>query len=140
MKKIMAIILIGLVFSISACKGKRSNPAAEKESYEKTKETLEQKEKKNPLLFLSVSSSDKHNLIGQTVIKGNVTNNAKVCSYKDVQLELSFYSKTGTLLEKGNETVYDEIAPGKSADFKIKNFAPKGSDSVAIKILGAKTR
>jgi hypothetical protein len=140
MKKITGIISMAIIVLISGCNNKRSNVAKEKESYEKAKETLEEKEKKNPLLFLSVNSRDKHNLIGQTVIQGNVTNNAKVSSYKDVQLELSFYSKTGTLLEKGNETVYDEIAPGKSANFKIKNFAPKGSDSIAIKVLGAKTK
>ena len=140
MKKIPCAIILVLIILFTACTGKGGKAAAEKESYEKAKETLEQKEKKNPLLFLTVTSHDKHNLIGQTVIKGNVNNNAKVCSYKDVELEVSFYSKTGTLLEKGNETVYDEIAPGKSADFKVKNFAPKGSDSIAIRVLGAKTR
>ena len=139
MKKIAAII-VAISFLVTSCSSKRSDPVAEKESYEKAKESLEQKEKKNPLLFLSVSSRDRHNLIGQTVIKGNITNNAKVSSYKDVQLEFSFYSKTGTLLEKGNETVYDEIQPGKSAEFKIKNFAPKGSDSIVIKVLSAKTK
>jgi hypothetical protein len=36
-----------------------------------------------------------------------------------------------------NETVYEKIAPGHSADFKTKEFAPKGADSVAIKIIGA---
>jgi len=54
-------------------------------------------------------------------------------------LELSFFSKTGTLLLKTNETVYDKIEPGKSANFKSKEFAPKGADSVAIKVIGAKT-
>lgn len=136
MKKILNICMILMVI-ITSCTSNSENAMAEKESYEKTKVTLEQKEKKDPVLFLSISNNDKRNLIGQTVIKGNVINNAKVCSYKDVQLEVAFYSKTGTLLEKGNETVYDEIAPGRSTDFKFKNFAPKGTDSIAIKILGA---
>jgi hypothetical protein len=57
-----------------------------------------------------------------------------------VQLELCFFSKTGTLLEKSNETVYDNIEPGKSADFKTKYFAPKGTDSIGIKILSAKIK
>jgi hypothetical protein len=59
---------------------------------------------------------------------------------QDVELELSFFSKTGVLLEKDNETVYEMIEPGKSADFKSKYFAPKGTDSVAIKIVGAKVK
>jgi len=136
MIKILSILLLA---GITACNSKTDQQAKEKQHYEKAVETLAEKEKKNPLLFLTVSNSDKHNLLGQTVIKGAVTNKAKVCAYKDVLLEVSFFSKTGTLLEKGNETVYEKIEPGKSSQFKIKNFAPKGADSIAIKVLGAKT-
>ena len=139
MKKLFSILATS-IFILSACNSKTPDAKAEKHSYEQTKETLAEKEKKNPLMFLKVTGHDKHNLIGQTVIRGEVTNNAKVCTYKDVQLELSFFSKTGTLLEKDNETVYDEIAPGSSSDFKTKYFAPKGTDSVGIKILSAKTK
>lgn len=138
MKKVFVVIMLSTII-LSACNSKKADATAEKDSYEKTKETLEEKEKKNPTNFLKVSGHDKHNLIGQTVIKGTVSNNAKVCTYKDVELELSFFSKTGTLLEKDNETVYDEIAPGTSSNFKTKYFAPKGTDSVGIKILSAKT-
>ena len=122
-----------------ACKNKAKEMASEKEDYKKATQVLEEKEKKNPVSFLTVSSHDKNNLIGQTVIKGSIGNTAKVCTYKDVQLELSFFSKTGTLLEKDVETIYDLIAPGKSVDFKTKYFAPKHTDSIAVKILAAKT-
>lgn len=138
MKKItgIAMMVLSIIF---ACNDTDHSIASEKEKYEHAKETMEEKEKKNPSNFLLVDSRDKKNLIGQTVVKGTLRNIAKVCTYKDVELELSFYSKTGTLLIKTNETVYDKIEPGKSANFKAKEFAPKGSDSVVIKILGAKT-
>jgi hypothetical protein len=137
MKKIplLAIMIIAVLMS---CKSKSKTEAAEKDNYEKAKESLAEREKKTPTAFLKVTSKDKHNLIGQTVIKGNVSNSAKVCTYKDVELELSFFSKTGVLLEKDSETVYEVIEPGKSAAFKSKYFAPKGTDSVAIKVLNAK--
>lgn len=139
MKRILvAVITVGLFFS--ACSSKAKKEAAEKDNYEKAKESMEEKEKKNPVAFLKVTSKDKHNLIGQTVIKGTIENNAKVCVYKDVQLELSFFSKTGVLLEKDSETIFEVIDPGKSADFKTKYFAPKGTDSVAIKVIGAKPK
>lgn len=137
MKKLISIALVSLVI-FSACKNRTKDAAAEKEKYQQAKETLEEKEKKNPVAFLTVNGSDKHNLIGQTVVKGSVSNNAKVCTYKDVLLQLSFFSKTGTLLLTTNETVYDKIEPGKSANFKSKEFAPKGTDSVVIKVIGAK--
>ncbi len=137
MKKLLCLIIIAIVV-LSACQNKAEKDKKEKDNYEQAKESLEEKEKKNPVQFISVTSKDKHNLIGQTVIKGSVYNNAKICVYKDVELELSFFSKTGVLLEKDVEKIYEVIEPGKSADFKTKYFAPKGTDSVGIKVLGAK--
>lgn len=139
----MKKILYGLAFlsiSLPACNNKDEKTADKpKDKYEQTKETLEETEKKNPRRFLSVDGHDRKNLLRQTVIKGTVSNNAKVASYKDVDVELSFYSKTGALLEKDHEVVYETIAPGSKADFKTKFYAPKGTDSVALKILGAKS-
>jgi len=129
--------LSGILFSIillAACHSKTSN-----DGYEKSKETLEEQEKENPLRFLSVSNHNKHNLVGKMVIKATIANNAKICIYKDVELELAFYSKTGTLLEKDSETIYDEITPGNSIEHKTKYYAPKGTDSVSVKIVDAKT-
>lgn len=137
MKKLLCLITITSVM-LSACQSKAEKEKVDKDSYEQAKESLEEREKKNPVQFISVTSKDKHNLIGQTVIKGTVYNNAKICVYKDVELELSFFSKTGVLLEKDAEKVYELIEPGKSADFKTKYFAPKGTDSVGIKVIGAK--
>lgn len=138
--KITFLFLLISIITLPSCGSKASKEAKEKDGYEKAKESLEEKEKKNPLAFITVSSKDKHNLIGQTVIKGSINNKAKICVYKDVQLELSFFSKTGVLLEKDNEIVYEIIEPGKSADFKTKYFAPKGTDSVGIKVLSAKVK
>lgn len=140
MKTILTCILATSSVMIFSCHHKTADAAAEKSSYEQTKETLEEKEKKDPVSFLTVSDHEKHNLIRQMVIKGSITNHARICTYKDVSLELSFFSKTGTLLEKDNETVYDEVAPGNSVDFKTKYYAPKGTDSVDIKVLDAKAK
>ena len=131
------LMLLGFVFT--ACSSNDGTAAKPKDKYEQTKETLEETEKKNPKRFLSVSGHDKRNLFRQTIIKGTVSNNAKVVSYKDVDVELTFFSKTGALLEKDHEVIYETIAPGNTANFKTKYFAPKGTDSVALKILGAKT-
>ena len=131
------LLLLGFVFT--ACSSKDESADKPKDKYELTKETLEETEKKNPKRFLSVSGHDKRNLFRQTVIKGTVSNNAKVVSYKDVDVELTFFSKTGALLEKDHEVIYETIAPGNTVDFKTKYFAPKGTDSVALKISGAKT-
>ncbi len=144
MKKLQNPVLIIsfclLFITLNSCGGSdaKNASAVKKDKYEEKKETLEEMEKKDPVRFLSVSSHDKKNLIGQTVIKGTLKNKATVASYKDVEVELSFFSKTGTLLEKDNETIYETIAPGKESDFKTKYYAPKGTDSVVLKVVNAK--
>jgi type IV pilus biogenesis protein CpaD/CtpE len=138
MKQIPVLLFITLLF-ITACSSNDKKTTDKKDAYEQTKETLAETEKKNPTRFLSVEGHDKKNLLGQTVVKGTLTSKATVSSYKDVEIELSFYSKTGTLLEKDIETIFETIAPGKDADFKTKYFAPKGTDSVALKVMGAKS-
>ena len=137
MKKVCFFLIASVL--LFSCKSNDSKKAeAEKQSYELTKESLGEKEKKNPQNFLSVDGHNRHSIIGQMVIVGSITNKASVASYKDVDIKLSFYSKTGTLLETDKETVYEVINPGESKNFKTKYFAPKGSDSVALAITNAK--
>lgn len=137
MKPLIFSLLISIaLFSCSESDSK--NAGKEKDSYEATKESLQEKETKDPQSFLSISGHDRNNLLGQTVVKGTITNKATVASYKDVDVKLDFYSKTGTLLETDKETVYEIIGPGQSKNFKTKYFAPKGTDSVALSVTAAK--
>ena len=136
MKKIIAALILAS-FVFGACVGDEKADEA-KDKYEQTKETLEQTEKKNPKRFLTVEGSDRKNLMRQTVIKGTIANNATVASFKDIDVELSFYSETGALLLKDHEVIYKVIGPNSSETFKYKTYAPKGSDSVSMRIVSAK--
>lgn len=137
MKQLMLFVFAfsSILFS---CNSNSEKAATEKESYEKTKKSMREKEEKNPVDFLVVNANDKRNLFGQTVIKGTLTNRAKIAVFKDINLNLSFYSKTKVLLETDKETVFEVLHPGESKSFKTKYFAPKGADSVAVKVLDAK--
>jgi len=130
-------ILAGIfTLTLLSCSGDSEKKAAD--DYEKGKISMEEVEQKNPKRFLTVSGSSKKNILGQTVIKGSVKSSAKIVSYKDVEIKLSFFSKTGALLEEDRETVYEAIAPGAEVDFKSKYFAPKGTDSVGFQVISAK--
>lgn len=133
-KKLVFACLFTVLF---ACKNDKKEKKFDTETYEKVKETLADKEKNNPTKFIMVSDHHRKNLIGQTVVIGNLTNRATVCWYKDVEIKLSFFSKTGVKLDEGLETVYENIGPGKTVKFKTKYFAPKGTDSVAVVITKA---
>lgn len=108
-----------------------------KDKYESTKETLAEIEQKTPERFLSVTGTKRKNVIGQTVIKGKILNKARVVTFKDVGIRLYFYSKTGALLERDDEVIYEKIAPGNEINFKSKFFVPKGADSLALEIISA---
>ncbi|HSN08394.1 MAG TPA: hypothetical protein VLS85_05115 [Hanamia sp.] len=114
------------------------NAVKEKESYNAAKESLLKKEEKNPATFITVSGSSKKNIVGQTVVKGTLVNKASIATFKDVNIKLSFYSRTKALLETDKETIFEILNPGESQDFKTKYFAPKGTDSVGLQVLGAK--
>ncbi len=138
MKKLFLYILIASPVLFSCNADTKKNAQTEKESYELTKENLLKKEQKDPSGFLMVSGHDKRNILGQTVVKGIISNKATVAIFKDVDLKLSFYSKTRALLETDKETIFEIWHPGESKNFKTKYFAPKGTDSVALEVLGAK--
>ena len=136
MKRIYALFII--VFLFSSCGNNSDFPVTESKDYQKSSETIEKTEQKHPENFLTVEGKKKKNMLGQTVIRGTIINKAKMVTFKDVEIKLFFYSKTGTLLEEDVETIYEEVHPGSSVRFKSKYFAPKGSDKLELKVMGAK--
>ena len=134
------ILLSGFCILLGCNSTPQQSPASKKEdkAYENSALTLQQTEEKYPVRFLTVDGKDKKNLLGQTVIRGKLSNTGKMVTYKDIEIKLRFYSKTGALLEEDVETIYETVAPGQTVKFKSKYFAAKGSDSLAIQVLGAK--
>jgi hypothetical protein len=137
MKKILSLLLIAMCILVS-CSNEKKYDISNSEKYEKNSTSITDIEKKNPEQFLKVTGNSKKNLLRQTVIKGKVFNNAKMVSFKDIAIKLQFFSKTGALLEEDTDVVYETVNPGASASFKSKYFAPKGTDSVAMSVTGAK--
>ena len=131
-KNLFTIIIMTCLLS---CGG---NASSEKDikNYEATKEKLAKREKKFPVEFLSISSTSKRNLIGQTVVNGVIKNAATVTAYKKVRVKLLYYS-SGSLVEN-HEEVYDEIIlPNNQHSYRAKYFTPKTTDSVSVSIMSA---
>ncbi len=136
--KLSLILFTSILLLATSCKTKEEKEKANKENYESSKRSIEELEKESPVKFLTVTGNDKRNLLGQTVVKGQVHNHAKMVTYKDVDIKLFFYSKTGALLQEDQEMLYENVAPGATVSFKSKYFAPKGTDSIAMTVLSAK--
>ncbi len=132
------MIFTAVLFVLAACSGNDPDAKNAEDKYQKSQESMEQVEQKNPARFLTASIDTKKNLLGQTVVRGTIASKAKIVSYKDVGITLRFYSKTGALLEEDQDTVFETVSPGSSVKFKTKYFAPKDTDSVAVTVTGAK--
>lgn len=136
MKQLLKVLSV-IIFFIS-CNEKEAYDVGEDRVYEKSKTNLGVTERKNPVHFLTASGTKRKNFLRQTVVLGKVYNNARMVTYHDVEVLVSFYSKTGTILEEDHVTVYEKVVPGGTVSFKEKLFTPKDADSMGMKVLSAK--
>ena len=133
------VISIFFLSMITSCNlAEKNKEEKKKQSYEASKKTIEEIERESPLKFVSVVGKDKKNIIGQTVVKGTIINKATTVAYKNFSIRVSFYSKTGTLLEEDEETIMEQVGPGDEVEFKSKFFAPKDAEEVKLKVVSAK--
>ncbi|MEY4702574.1 MAG: hypothetical protein RIR96_471 [Bacteroidota bacterium] len=132
------ILLTGMGMFCSCDFVEKNKEKQKKQSYEASKKTIEEIERENPLRFISVNGKDKKNIIGQTVVKGTIINKATTVAYKNFAVKVSFYSKTGALLEEDEETIMEQIGPGDEFEFKSKFFAPRDAEEVKLKVISAK--
>lgn len=98
---------------------------------------MEEKEKRNPTSFLSTDGTYRKNLMGEWVLEGTISNSATIATYKDVVLEIKFYSKTKTLLGTEKEAIYEYFPAGQRKSFKIKTYGYKGTKSIGWDIIRA---
>jgi len=130
--------LLAVVLLLAACN--QPEKKLDSKSYQDSKKSLADKEKDSPLDFLDITSHEKKSFFGlgrQTITKGQVTNKATVCSYKNVRIKMLCYNKDGGRIEEHEDVMDDIIAPGQSASFRTSYRLPKETDSVAISIMSA---
>lgn len=104
---------------------------------EELRTELATKEQYNPAEYIAVDGKYRKNLIGETVIEGTITNNATAAVFKDVEVKVEFLAASGTVVGEKTYTIYVKVSPSGSSPFKIKEFAPKQSESVRLAIAGA---
>ena len=132
MKKIFCLLFIIVILSSCSSDAKKS----EEQTYTEQKESLEQKEKKNPLHFLNVTGDNKKNIIGQTVIRGTLYNKATVVAYKDVRVKMLCY-KDGKMVEEHEDVIDDVLKPNSEKEFKTRYRLSKGTDSIYLSVMSA---
>ena len=105
-------------------------------TYSSNKQSLAQRESENPAQFLRISSDDKKNLFGATVVKGKVVNTASVVAFKNTRIRMLCFSN-GVRVEEHEDVIPDIIKPGTVKNFKTKYHLPKGTDSLSLSVMSA---
>lgn len=107
-------------------------------TYEEKVKSVEEIEKEEPTRFLNASGTYRNNFWGnKVIIEGNIQNNATVASYKDIIVEVIFYSKTDSEIEKQNYTIYEYCTPNQSKDFKLKIKKVDGTVKCSLNVISA---
>lgn len=102
----------------------RQQPTSEKTisnaSEGELKESLYSKESRSPLSYLSAKYTYKVNLLANTIIEGKIINSATTAGFKNVEMTVSFLSKTGVVLGRETFTVMEFVPANSSVNFRHK--------------------
>jgi len=129
------LLVITLLALVTSCKN--GNQKFDEKSYAQSKESLADKEKKNPIAFLEVLGNDRRNWLGQTVVKGVIHNKASIAAYRDIRIKMLFYNKEGKLVANHEDVYQETLLPNNSMKFKARYGTPRGTDSVALSVMSA---
>lgn len=114
---------------------RNNNIVQEEPTYNETKSTLENQERANPLDFLSTNGTYRDQVLGtKKVLEGTISNAATIVTYKDVVLEVTYYSKTNSIIGTETLTLYDYFPPRKKKSFTAKTKAPDKTASIGWEI------
>lgn len=107
-------------------------------SYEEKVMTIEEIEKADPAKFLDASGFYRQNFWGTAMkVDGQIVNNATVANYKDVTVEVIFYSSTDTELDRGQYTIYDFFPAHTTKEFKLKIDRPQNCTKLGWEAVSA---
>lgn len=101
---------------------------------------LAEKERTNPADYLVPTVKVRQNFAGQTIVEGSIMNNASVAVFQDIEFEVSYLSKTNTVISSERFIVYEIAEPGKWASFKFKTRCPRETEGYAATVVRATAR
>lgn len=134
MKPVFALAIVSLLILSCNQAANKERPSAQ---YENKKASLADMERENPMKFLKVNGDSHVNLINKEVVEGTISNQATLAAFKDIEVQVIFKDKGGSVIEKDTRVVNDVVRPNTTVDFKLKMKKPKGVASVTLDITGA---
>ena len=95
-------------------------------TYQEKVMSVEETERANPSQFLVADGTYRPNFWGDKMkISGTVENTATVANFKDVVIEVTFYSATQTVLDTRQYTLYEYVPAHSKKTFEWRVDAPQ---------------
>jgi hypothetical protein len=91
-----------------------------------------------PEEFLAVEIDPKKNLLGESIIEGEISNKASKTTYQDVELMIHWNDEAGMVLDSAIEVVFGQVAPAAKLTFKTKRKGPRKARSTIVHVRDAK--
>ena len=147
------LFLFAALFAFTSC---RNGPLANARKVKSTEELfadLEIQEKKSPLIYLTIDADINENRIeiangrhpegiayvndGST-ISGAIKNTALMAEFKDIVINVIYYSQSGEEIETKDFTINEFFSPKSTNKFHLKVYPPDGMAKFEIEVKSAK--
>lgn len=130
---ILIIVFVAIIAFVDYMNAKNSGS-----SYEESIMTIGEMEVADPSSYLNTTGTYKPTFLGdQLKINGIIENKATVTNYKDVVIEVIFYSKTNSEIAREQYTIYDFFAPNTKKEFKLKVKNYSNVETIGWKVFNA---
>lgn len=141
MKKIIPTLLLTIIL-LTNCNNFDSTDSSEsnitERSPEELKMDLKTQEQSAPTEYLTADGTYHENFWGDKLkISCTITNKATLATFKDVVVQVTYYSKTKTELGTNEYTIYEMFPPNSSniIEMKIDNY--KDVNSIGLGVINA---
>ncbi len=155
MKSILTVILISAAILFASCGSDASSSNSERpKTPEELRVELKQKEEIAPLEYLKDKGvtmlpqqkkirngglfRDAEYAPDGAIFEGDFINSATLAKFKDIQVNVSYFSKTKTLIKEESYIIYEFFPPNTTKHFSFKVAEiPEAQKSFAFEIVGA---
>lgn len=100
-------------------------------TYQEKKVSVLEVERANPSSFLTANGTYNRTLFGKKIkVHGSVTNKATVANFKDITIEVVYYSDTRSEIERERFVLYDYVPAHSTKSFEWEIKPPSGTSTV----------
>lgn len=107
-------------------------------TYQERKMSVLEVEQADPARFLRAFGNYNRTLFGKKIkVHGSVTNSATVANFKDIEIEVVYYSATRSIIDRERFTLYDFVPAHSTKSFEWKISPPQGTETLGWEAVGA---